>query len=263
MSIKRIAAKTLQWIVALGVFYLIWQLIVVPSTSRAVIATPASVWTTLGQWVRDGTLWSITGHTLGEALLAFAIAGAVGILLALAVTLLPAMVGEVIEPAVTALYAAPKFVLVPLLVLWLHQGFVPVVVLVVISLFPQIFLYTVTGVRTVDPDRVQMMRLAGASGWQIAFKLLLPHALGYIATGLTLSAPHAVTISIGAEILLSADAVGIGGTLSNASQLFQSSTVMAALVVGTILCLAFITLSRKIGEILPGVPTNGEQAGLV
>jgi NitT/TauT family transport system permease protein len=261
MTIKRVAAKVLQWAVALGVFYAVWQFIVVPGTSRAVIATPASVWSTISQWVKDGTLWSITGHTLGEALLAFVIAGAVGILLALAVALLPPMVGEVIEPAVTALYAAPKFVLVPLLVLWLHQGFAPVVLLVVISLFPQIFLYTVTGVRNVDPERVQMMRLMGASSWQVAFKLLLPNALRYIATGLTLSAPHAVTISIGAEILLSAEATGIGGTLSNAAQLFQSSTVMAALVVGTILCLAFITLSRKIGEILPGVPTNGEQAG--
>jgi NitT/TauT family transport system permease protein len=150
------------------------------------------------------------------------------------VTLMPSFVGKVIEPAVVALYAAPKFAIIPLMYIWLGGGLVPRVIFVVIGVFAIIFVNTVSGIRTVDPDLIRAVQLHGASRRQVASKVLIPHAMGYVSTALTFSASYALLIAIAAEMLFGTTE-GIGGTLTSASGSFEATSVIAAIVVATVL----------------------------
>jgi NitT/TauT family transport system permease protein len=109
------------------------------------------------------------------------------------------------------------------------------------------FVNTVTGLRTVDPDRLRMLLLLGAGRAQVASKLLLPHTMGYVATGLTFAAPFALTIAIGAEMLFGTQE-GLGGTLYTRAQMFDAASVLAALGVSTVLASLLIAACAWLGD---------------
>jgi NitT/TauT family transport system permease protein len=249
--LRKAGPAVLQWAVCGGIVYAVWRWLLAPHLSQVFFSGPAPVWDTLWLWGSDGTMWSITKTTLTEAGIGFAIGVVLGVALALAIGLLPSLVGKLIEPFVTAVYAMPKFVLVPVLFVWLGAGLVPRVVIIAAAVFPIMAIYTVTGIRTVDPDRARALTLFGASRRQVGTKLLLPHTLGYVTTGVTFAAPHAVFLAIGAEILFGTQD-GIGGLLNSQAQLFNATDVLAALVVATALSVVLMSLVRQMGMLVLG-----------
>jgi NitT/TauT family transport system permease protein len=244
-------ARLVQWAVCGAIVYAVWRWLLAPHLSPVFFSAPAPVWDELWAWGSNGTMWSITKATLIESGVGFGIGAALGIAVALAIALLPSVVGQLVEPFVTALYAMPKFVLIPVLFVWMGAGLTPRVVIVAAAVFPIMTIYTVTGVRTVDPARVQALTLFGASRRQIAAKLLLPHSLGYVITGVTFAAPHAVFLAIGAEILFGTPD-GIGGLLNTQAELFNSVDVLAALVVATALSIVLMAVVRQLGLLFTG-----------
>jgi NitT/TauT family transport system permease protein len=239
----RIGGAAVQWAFSLFVIWLVWRYLLDPHLSPVLFASPSKVFTQIHHYFNDNTIWSMVWITLSESLTGFAIGAGLGVLIALIIGTLPPRWGRVFEPIIGGFYAMPKFVLAPLLFIWLGTDFTPRVVLVTISVFPLVAIYSLTGIRTVDPATVQMMQLAGASRVQIARKLILPHTAGYFAISLVLAAPHALTIAIGAEILFGAS-TGIGGFLYTSSESFQSADVLATLVIGTFLALILFGVVR-------------------
>jgi NitT/TauT family transport system permease protein len=247
----KVGATVVQWAVCAGIVYAVWRWLLAPHLSPVFFSGPAPVWDTLWAWGSDGTMWSITKATLIESGVGFGIGTALGVVVALSIALLPSVVGQLVEPFVTALYAMPKFVLIPVLFVWMGAGLTPRVVIVAAAVFPIMTIYTVTGVRTVDPDRVRTLTLFGASRRQIASKLLLPHSLGYVITGITFAAPHAVFLAIGAEILFGTPD-GIGGLLNTQAEIFNAPQVLAALVVATALSIVLMVGVRQLGLLFTG-----------
>jgi NitT/TauT family transport system permease protein len=241
----RAAGVCAQWAFALVLIYVVWRWVLDPHLSPVLFASPSKVWDQLRAYASDGSLGSMVWPTLGEALVGFGIGSAAGILAALAIGTMPPRYGKVLEPVIGGLYAMPKFVLAPLLFIWLGTDFAPRVVLVTVSVFPLVAIYSLTGLRTVDPDTVRMMQLFGASKWQVARKVMLPHTAGYVAISLVLAGPHALTVAIGAEILFGTNN-GIGGFLYTASESFQAAGVLATLIVGTAVALLLFGLTRAL-----------------
>jgi ABC-type nitrate/sulfonate/bicarbonate transport system permease component len=103
-----------------------------------------------------------------------------------------------------------------------------------------------------------MMRLMGADRTQIASKLLIPHTMRYVVSGLTFSFPHAVTMAIGAEILFGTTS-GLGGTLYTDAQQFNAAAVIAALIIATVLAAVLTGICRILGTLALnafGAPAN-------
>jgi NitT/TauT family transport system permease protein len=250
----RLGSRALQWLASLAVLYVLWRWVAVPSVSTAVLAGPGKVWDYLRQSAGNGALWAMTRVTLTETLAGLALGVAIGILLALMIALLPWLVGAVLEPFVTAVYAMPKFVLAPILFLWFGTGFVPRLTMITATIFPVVAIYMLSGIRTVDPDRVEMMRLNGARPHQVATKLLLPHAVRYLITAVVYAAPHALAVAIAAELLFGTTQ-GIGGALSQNAQYFNAAGVLGALAVGTVISVLLMALSRSLGRYLVADPT--------
>lgn len=230
-KLLRACTRVAQWIVSLGLLVLLWQLIA-GSTTGLFVSGPLPALEQTASWFADGVAWHLMATTLSEAFSGFIIGSALGIVIAMIVGLAPAVIGRVLEPGIVAFYAAPKFVLVPILFIWAGSGLVPRVVLVTSAVAPVIATYTLTGIRTVDRDRARMMQGMGASRRQLATKLLLPHTMGYIATGEVYVLPHATFVAVGAEILFGSSG-GLGGTIFTQAQLFNSKEVFAALLIAT------------------------------
>src|SRR5690349_2707445 len=140
---KRGLGICIQWAVSLSLVLAAWQWWLAPNTSRVFLRGPEEVWNRLVLWTSDGELVAMVWPTMLETLLGLAIGTALGILMACFVTLTPRLVGNVIEPAVVALYAAPKFAIIPLMYIWLGGGLLPRLIFVVIGVFAVIFVNTV------------------------------------------------------------------------------------------------------------------------
>jgi len=247
--LKRAAATTFQWTVVLAILLFVWAR-TAPNVDRIFLVGPGPVFDRLAEWLGDGTLWGWMQTSVSTALLGLTFGSVAGIVLATVVGLGPPLVGELVEPVVSAKYAMPTFVFAPLIYIWLGNDFVPRVVFVSLACFPIVFIYTMTGIRTIDPARVVMMKLLGTSRTQLAQKLIVPSTLSYIATSLTIASKTSVVSALGAEILFGSSD-GLGGRLYLNSQQFNTTNVLALLVTATIVATIYIRLFqvlRKVGS---------------
>ncbi|MDR7482377.1 MAG: ABC transporter permease [Armatimonadota bacterium] len=200
--------------------------------SEEFTSRPSAVATEIWRWVATGELWPHLGATVGAALaglvVGLALGAAVGLLLALAPPL-----ASLCEPALATLNATPRIVFYPLLALWLGLGVASKVALVVtIVLFVGLF-NTLGAVREIDRTLVAQVRLLGASPAAMLRHVYLPAALVWIAAGLRTSLGFAFVGTILGEYMASMR--GLGHLIIGAQHLFQTSRVMAGLVVAMVL----------------------------
>jgi len=129
--------------------------------------------------------WPNALVTLNEIVIGFAIGLSSGVVLGVGVAMFSA-VRATIYPYLVALQAPPKIVLAPIFITWF--GFdqaSKIAMAVVISFFPM-FLNTLAGLSSVDPNAIKLMRSLTASKWQTFRYLLLPNALPTMMAGVKL-----------------------------------------------------------------------------
>ncbi|MDR7555871.1 MAG: ABC transporter permease subunit [Armatimonadota bacterium] len=200
--------------------------------SEEFVSRPVLVGAELWRWVTSGFLWPHLGATLAAALVGLALGLGAGVVVGLALALVPVL-GELVEPALATLNAAPRIVFYPLLALWLGLGVASKVALVVTLVFFVGVFNTLGAVREVDRTLVAQVRVLGASPAAMLRHLYLPAALVWIAAGLRTSLGFAFVGAILGEYMASMR--GLGNVIIGAQNLFQTSRVMAGLVVAVTL----------------------------
>jgi NitT/TauT family transport system permease protein len=93
----------------------------------------------------------------------------------------------VLMPYVVASQVMPKLALAPLLLLWMGFGTTPMVVITALVCFFPLLENTLTCVRHVDRQSLDLFRLMHASRWQTLWLLKVPAGLPAILTGLRVS----------------------------------------------------------------------------
>ncbi len=150
-----------------------------------IIPSPADTfWATLRVTSAD-YFWPNTWVTLQEIFWGFLIGLASGVVLGVGVAMFD-VVRATIYPYLVALQAPPKIVLAPIFITWF--GFdqaSKIAIAVVMSFFPM-FLNTLTGLSSVDPNAVKLMRSLTAGRWKTFRYLLLPNALPIMMAGVKL-----------------------------------------------------------------------------
>lgn len=177
--------------------------------------------------------------TLQEMLFGFALAVSIGIPLAVLMFEFP-MLEKAFYPYVIGSQTVPVFAIAPLLVLWFGFGITSKVIMAAIIVFFAIVLNTLDGLKSTDPDTVNLFRILRASRWQILWKVRLPSALPFIFSG----AKIGISIStIGAVIgeWVGAKA-GLGYLMLYANSRLQISLVFAAIFCLTLLGLGLFAL---------------------
>ncbi len=172
--------------------------------------------------------------TLQEMLLGFALAVSVGVPLAVLMFEFP-ILEKAFYPYVIGSQTVPVFAIAPLLVVWFGFGIASKVMMAAIIVFFSIVLTTLDGLKSTDPDTVDLFKILRASRWQILWKVRIPTALPFIFSG----AKIGISIStIGAVI---GEWVGASAGLGFL-MLYANSTLEVDLVFAAIFSLTFLGL---------------------
>lgn len=223
-------------------FLAIWQLASGTLIPRMFVSDPVSIVETIAQWIADGSLWNHLATSLVTLMLGYGLGGAIGIAAGFMLGLAP-FADRTLAPFIAAFYGLPKVALLPLFVIFLGIGIESKVALVAVVVAFLLFYNTRAGVRDVDPDLINSLRLMGATQAETLRKVFVPATLPWIYTGLRVAVGYALTTTVVGEVLSSNR--GIGFLIKSSAGRFNSAGVFAAVVVLVALSLLITaTLTR-------------------
>jgi len=234
----------LRSIVAVVVFVLVWQYAVpILGVPDYVLPLPSVI---AARFVDTLPLQIANlGVTAMTTLVGLAIALVVGVLVALLVVYVEG-VKSIVMPFLAAFNSIPKIAIAPLFVIWFGLGVESKILLAfLLALFP-IFVNSVTGLGEIEPDILDLSRLAGGSPYRVFTMVRLRHATPYITDALKVAFPLALVGSIVGEFI--GGNRGIGQLILAAQFNLDTPLVFAALLsitLFTTLGIGIITLFER------------------
>ncbi len=191
----------------------------------------------------------LLGETLGKTLVAYVLAVALGVGVGLVVGAVRHLY-DVLNPFLVALYAIPKILVLPWILLIFGLGLTPAIVYGVLQGFFPICLLVVGGVRDVDRMPIVVARSMGASTGQIYRKVILPAVLPAILAGMRLGIVFCLLGVLVVEMFGGIRGMGfLLTTLANAfraAELFAATALVSLLSVGVVLALEAV--NRRLGH---------------
>jgi ABC-type nitrate/sulfonate/bicarbonate transport system permease component len=245
LTFLRSRSDLLLPLAALLLFLVIWE--VFGRLANPILFSPPSrVLIGFSELLETGRLQRAFLVTLNALTVGFLLSVAVGLPVGLLLGRFKTL-ADVLEPYINAIYATPRVVMVPLIILWFGVGYEGRVFLIWIGTVIPIIINTAVGVRNARRDLVEVAVSFGANEGQLARHVILPGAVPYIIAGLRIAMGRALVGVIVAEIFL--DLTGLGGIIQTESAFFRTHRMLAAVVVisllGTILISAFGLLERR------------------
>jgi NitT/TauT family transport system permease protein len=208
---------------------------------------PARVAERFLEMASNGSLWRHSWVTLVEVLSGLA----VGLTMAALLGYLIAkswLIEQVLSPLIVASQAIPIVALAPLLVIWFGPGTLSKVLVCALVVFFPVLINTIIGLRSVEPDLLDLMRSLQASRWQMFTKLELPSALPALLGGLKIGATLSVIGAVVGEFTGSDQGLGFlvvqSRGLFDTAQMFVAFGALAAIAL-TLYGLALV-LERRL-----------------
>jgi ABC-type nitrate/sulfonate/bicarbonate transport system permease component len=187
---------------------------------------------TVGELVRllgESDFWSAVGNTMQGWALGLGIAAVLAIPLGIVIGSSP-LVYRSVRFLVEFLRPIPSVALVPLAVLIYGVGLESKVFLAAFASFWPLFVQTLYGVQDVDPVATDTARSFGLGRFERLWRIKLPSAVPYIATGLRISSAVALILAVTAEIVIGS--AGLGRSI-NVARSSGAIEVMYALIITT------------------------------
>jgi ABC-type nitrate/sulfonate/bicarbonate transport system permease component len=231
--------------VSIAAFLALWEVV----SKAGLISTqdlPAMTTTFQELWSMMHTrdFWAAFGQTVrGWALglgIATALAVPIGILLGSS-----QFAGRAFRVPIEFLRPIPSAALIPLLFLTLGTTLKSEVFLAAFGAFWPLLVQTIYGVRDVDPVALDTARSFGIGRFERLYRIKLPSAVPYIATGLRISSAVALILAVTAELVIGA--AGLGREI-NVARSGGNLDAMYALIVATGLLGWLLNLTTTAGE---------------
>jgi len=198
--------------------------------SHLVLPAPSLIWTALVD--NFASLMESLWTTLSLTLLAFASALASGVLLAILFSQSRTL-EMTLYPYAVIIQVTPIFAIAPLIIIWVGYEHIDRALLILawIAAFFPVLANTTAGLRSVDPNLIDLFRLYGASRRQILTRLQLPSALPNILSGMKISGGLALIGTIIAEFAAgSGTATGLGWRILESGHRLEIPKQFAALI---------------------------------
>jgi NitT/TauT family transport system permease protein len=206
----------------------VWQASSGPLIDPFWVSRPSDIFKYLWGVVADGSIFGHLAITLYETFIGFfigALSGiAVGFFLARKEVL-----AQVLDPFIVAFNGIPRIALAPLFIIWFGIGPNSKVILVVTVVFFLTFFNTYAGVKGVDIELKNILRVMGASERQILFKVTIPATVPWIATGLKISLPYAIVSAVVGEFI--AASKGLGYLINYNTSLFSTTGALGGILI--------------------------------
>ncbi len=226
MRIKNLKIKVCQ-IGILILFIIFWELASkIGIIDSFLVSSPSRVWSTLVNLHQNSQLWNNVFATVLETVLGFVIGTALGILFAIIIWWSD-FIFKVSEPYLVVLNALPKVALGPIVIIWMGSS---IKAIIVMALLVSVIISTINilaGFRSVDKNKILLMKSFGANKLQILTKLVFPANIYVIISTLKINVGMSLIGVITGEFLVASK--GIGYLIVYGGQVFKMDLVMAGI----------------------------------
>ncbi|HET9690746.1 MAG TPA: ABC transporter permease subunit [Acidimicrobiales bacterium] len=227
------ARRVVPPLVLVAVLAAAWQL--VAASNPYLLPRPSATLAQLAD--HPGTYLDTARATVVEAALGLLVGGAVAVALAVA-TVQSRLVEGAVMPLAVALNVTPVVAVGPALVVALGFGIGPKVILTGLIVFFTVFATTRAGLRSVDPELLDVLRVLHATRTDLLVRVQLPAAVPAMLTGLRVALPLSVVGAVVAEFVAPGSSGGLGTLITTARAYSNLSVVYAAIV-----CLAVLGIA--------------------
>jgi NitT/TauT family transport system permease protein len=184
--------------------------------------------------------------TLVRTVIGFILAVVLGALLGIAIGS-SRLIYRGLYPVLIGFNSVPKVAVVPIFVIWFGTGAVPAVLTAFLVSFFPIAVNVATGLATVEPELLDVLRSLGARKRQILIKIGLPRSLPYFFASLKIAITLAFVGTIISETVASSS--GIGYLMMAATANFDTPLVFAGLfviaVMGIVMYAIFAVVEQR------------------
>ncbi len=180
-----------------------------------------------------------TWRTVQETAVGFAVAILTGLFFAFVIDATP-FLRRAVYPLLIASQTIPIIAIAPLFIIWLGFGLLPKVVIIVLYCFFPIVVSTVDGLRSAEPEMLNLLRAMGANRWQLLRVARIPAAMPGIFSGVKIAATYAVSGAVVSEWLGASK--GLGVSMIRAQKSFAPDKVFAAVFIVMLLTLALFLI---------------------
>jgi ABC-type nitrate/sulfonate/bicarbonate transport system permease component len=212
---------------AMTLFIVLWEVIVrLTKTPEYRLPAPSAI---IGEFIDSwDVLLGHTAVTAYETILGFIIGAiAASIIAVIIVSFKP--LERILMPFAVISQTIPLVALAPLLAIWFGFGLAPKIILTVLVVFFPVLVNVMEGLKSVDPDLMEMMNGMKATKYQIFTKLRIPTAAPFLFTGLKISAAYAVMGAVISE--WTGASKGLGIYMTRAMSSFKTAALFAAIVI--------------------------------
>jgi NitT/TauT family transport system permease protein len=226
---------------------------------------PTGIVSTLNDWVRHGTnfgsIWLQIWTTMEEAIFGFLIGVTAGIVVGVLLGQVR-FLSEVLSPYIKAVNALPRIVLGTLFIIILGLGISSKVVLAAFLVFFVVFFNAYQGVREVDGNLINNVRILGASRMQVIRNVVIPSAMTWIIASLHVAFGFAIIGAIVGEVLGAQH--GLGVLITDSGNNFNANGVFAGMIIiGAIALIAEWLISLLERRLLAWRPQMTAEASAV
>jgi sulfonate transport system permease protein len=195
------------WLVPVGVIAG-WQLLsAIGFIPTRVLPAPTDI--VLAGWklLKSGDLARNIWVSFWRASVGFAIGGAIGFAFGLA-NGVSRISERVTDTTLQMVRNIPHLALIPLVILWFGIDETAKLFLVALGVFFPVYINTLHGIRTVDPQLIEMGRVYGMTNTELFWRVILPSALPSIFVGLRFALGIMWLTLIVAETIAASSGIG-------------------------------------------------------
>ena len=217
-----------QWIVPLAIIA-IWQVASVAGlVPTRVLPAPSDV--VLAGWklLLSGELVRNIWVSFWRASVGFLIGGGIGFAFGLA-NGLSQLSAKLTDTTLQMVRNVPHLALIPLVILWFGIDESAKLFLVALGVFFPIYLNTLHGIRTVDPQLIEMGRIYGMSNGELFRRIIFPGALPSIFVGIRFALGIMWLTLIVAETIAASS--GLGYMAMQAREFMQIDVVVLSILI--------------------------------
>jgi NitT/TauT family transport system permease protein len=234
--------------ILLGAVFFVWWLAAEREwVANYLVPRPGQVWDKI---VSD---WASLMHhsyvTLYETMIGFALASVLGLGTAVLIAYSRTM-DKALYPIVLFAQVIPKIAIAPLLVVWFGNGLAPKIILAVLIAFFPVVISGVAGLRSTDPELLELSATMGASRWKTFRKIRFPNALPHLMAGEKVAVTLAVVGAVVGEFVGAGEGLGYVLLLANGN--LDSALLFAALILMSLIgILLFVVVEAAEALLIP------------
>lgn len=212
------------------------------------LPSPLEILRRLQTELAGGTILQDLGATLYRNIAGFAIGAAAGLALGAALGI-SRLFAAVIGPTVIAQRQTALFAWVPLLAMWFGGNDAGKIAFIAVAAFQPIVINTWNGIAQIPSSYRELSAVLLFRKTDYIRLVALPSALPTIFTGLHAGLIYAWLATVGSELFLNI-APGLGGRLSEGSQLFHIDLLFLTIVIFALIGLVYNALAERAETLL-------------